>query len=410
MIHGIISNKSILLFLIVEFNEDLSALHGPTLRTQTAHVQSALEYIAAKYQHKPNLQVTLIGHSMGGIVALNALTSPHHRALVCAIITMSSPHSLPPARLDRDIHQAFRDSIEVLWGAQVLERSIQSPPVLSLCGGATDNMIPMETCTLPPPSKDSPDTSRLYRKTIFTSGLDGTWTGVGHREMVWCHQVRWRVARAALELAVANPNARGEILDRWFAGVANPNVSPPNIGPSHSPPIEVSSGYLTQRSLLPGTTMFHFRTPSPSSRLVVMLSSGRIAGVAPEQGVITDARVDICGYSGESGAICKPARHNSVRLIPNPPLNGLFPVPGEGTDESDGVVIWESEVVDAHDKYFSVTVASQSDSRSWLVARLEPADNQNTLTFSMGKLGASSLFSHSIVSADSDRLMSKHHS
>ncbi|KAG2349887.1 hypothetical protein BDR05DRAFT_259598 [Suillus weaverae] len=27
---------------------------------------------------------------------------------------------------------------------------------------------------------------------IFTSALEGAWTGIGHREMVWCHQVRWR--------------------------------------------------------------------------------------------------------------------------------------------------------------------------------------------------------------------------
>ncbi|KAG8733923.1 GPI inositol deacylase [Ceratobasidium sp. 423] len=369
-----------------EFNEDLSALHGPTLQTQTAYVQAALEYIASKYSHKHDPQITILGHSMGGIVALNALKSSHRRALVRAVITMSSPHSLPPARLDREIEQVFDNAIDVLWGIPAYNHTVRSPPVVALCGGATDNMLPMESCMLPPPPTEIGLHNMPYRRTVFTSGLDGTWTGVGHREMVWCHQVRWRVARASLELAVAKPSERGAILDRWFTGVVDSKLWHPTLPPSPSPPVLVSSGHLSQRSLSSGVTVFHFPIKTLGSRLVVLLSSGRILGVAPERGVTTDVVVDLCQASRMSEANCTAVNSGSVRLIPNPSLDGLFPVPGEGTDESEGVVIWESEVAAISEGYFSVTVSSARDAGSWLVARLEQPD---ALELSVGKLGMS---------------------
>ncbi|KAF8741815.1 PGAP1-like protein, partial [Rhizoctonia solani] len=367
----------------LEFNEDLSALHGPTLQTQTAYVQAALKYIISKYPGKHDLQVTLLGHSMGGIVALNALVSPHHRSLVRAVITMSSPHSLPPARLDRDIEQVFDNSIGVLWKIPANGSAIENPPVLALCGGATDNMIPMESCMLPPPPVGANHDSALYRRTIFTSGLDGTWTGVGHREMVWCHQVRWRVARASLELAVAEPSARGPILDRWFAGGVNLNPSRPRLPASHSPPEHISDGYLSRSSLPVGTSVFHFPIQSLGSRLVILLSSGRILGVSPEKDVATEVEVDLCQPRESSNVVCAPINSGSTRLIPNPSLKGLFPVPGEGTDESEGVVVWESDVTTTSEGYFSVTVSSKREGGSWLVARLEQSDS---LEFATGKL------------------------
>ncbi|CAE6396241.1 unnamed protein product [Rhizoctonia solani] len=367
----------------VEFNEDLSALHGPTLQMQTAYVQTALKYIISKYPNKHDLQVTLLGHSMGGIVALNALVSPHHRELVRAVITMSSPHSLPPARLDREIEQVFDNSIDVLWKIPVTNSTTESPPVLALCGGATDNMLPMESCMLPAPPVEANLDNALYRRTIFTSGLDGTWTGVGHREMVWCHQVRWRVARASLELAVAEPGARGPILDRWFAGGVDPKSSRPTLPPSPASPIHVSNGYLSRSSLSSGTSVFHFPTQLPGSRLVILLSSGRILGVAPEKDVVTDIVVDLCQPRGVSDIVCIPINSGSTRLIPNPSLKGLFPVPGEGTDETEGVVVWESEATTTSEGYFSVTASSKRDTGSWLVARLEQSDY---LEFSTGKL------------------------
>ncbi|KAF8760864.1 PGAP1-like protein [Rhizoctonia solani] len=277
---------------------------------------------------------------MGGIVALNALVCPHHRSLVRAVITMSSPHSLPPARLDRDIEQVFDNSIDVLWKIPANGSAIENPPVLALCGGATDNMIPMESCMLPPPPVGANHDSALYRRTIFTSGLDGTWTGVGHREMVWY-----------FPLATLHPN------------------------------IYLTATYLVVRSRR--DICFPFSNPIFGSRLVILLSSGRILGVSPEKDVVTEVEVDLCQPRESSNVFCPPINSGSTRLIPNPSLKGLFPVPGEGTDESEGVVVWESDVTTTSEGYFSVTVSSKREGGSWLVARLEQSDS---LEFATGKL------------------------
>lgn len=141
---------------------------------------------------------------MGGVVATSLL--PH--ANISAIITMSTPHTLPPARFDRRIERIYEHNRHSLLS--------DLTPILSLCGGATDLMVPSESCILPPAGVNDND-AEPFRRTVFTSALEGSWTGVGHREMVWCHQVRWRVARASLELGAArSASDRGIILDNWL--------------------------------------------------------------------------------------------------------------------------------------------------------------------------------------------------
>jgi GPI inositol-deacylase len=114
------------------------------------------------------------------------------------------PHKIPPVRFDGRIAAIYDHNHAAVATADT--------PILSLCGGATDLMVPPESCILPAPANES-----VYRLTVFSSALHGCWTGVGHQVMVWCHQVRWRIARAALELGIASsPMERGFILDRWL--------------------------------------------------------------------------------------------------------------------------------------------------------------------------------------------------
>ncbi|KAF8320841.1 hypothetical protein DL93DRAFT_2073586 [Clavulina sp. PMI_390] len=156
---------------------------------------------------------------MGGIVAQLAVSDVMqgkgrgwNASDVAAIITMSSPNSLAPARLDPTIHKIYKDLYYL---------GPSTPPIISLCGGSTDTQIPSEICSLPP-LQGAARNARTYRRTVHTTALPGVWTGVGHREMVWCHQVRWRVARAALELSVSSAEQPSvfarpqDVLERWF--------------------------------------------------------------------------------------------------------------------------------------------------------------------------------------------------
>lgn len=92
-------------FFALEHNEDLSALHGPTLEAEAAYAGRALDYIASLYPK--DTPIILMGHSMGGVVAASLLAPNATNATISALVTLSAPHTLPPARLDRRIAKFY---------------------------------------------------------------------------------------------------------------------------------------------------------------------------------------------------------------------------------------------------------------------------------------------------------------
>ncbi|KAF8638570.1 hypothetical protein AX17_002112 [Amanita inopinata Kibby_2008] len=344
-------------FFAVEFNEDLSAFHGSTLKSQIAYTSRAMEYILSLYP--TNTSIIILGHSMGGIVATSLLPTDH----ISAIVTMSTPHTLPPARFDPRVDDIYRTNLQILTS--------NPTPIVSLCGGAADTMIPSESCILPPVMGDT------YRKTVFTSALEGAWTGVGHREMVWCHQVRWRVARAALELGESkSPEGRGLTLDKWLR---DGHTLPHGVG-ENSTELRLAEKSMYeimpkgQRLVLkkPGGTTMHL-LPIPDSnastvKLVIFVSQGSVDRVSPQNPFPLKVTVFTCSSSGGSTPDCLSLRPITLRLVPNPIPGHTFPVPDEGSDESEGVVVYEAEI--ARPGHYDQWVGIQSangDGRGWVV-------------------------------------------
>ncbi|KAF8204692.1 GPI-inositol-deacylase [Pholiota molesta] len=270
-------------FFAVEFNEDLSAFHSATLESQTAYSAQAISYILSLYP--PETKIIVMGHSMGGIVATSLLPSNN----ISTVITMSTPHTLPPARFDFRIDKLYRKLQTILED--------DPTPIVSICGGATDTMIPSESCILPRTSKG------VFRRTVFTSALEGAWTGVGHREMVWCHQVRWRVARAALELGAANDGSSRS--DDSFD------------------PTDAETLSLGQKLVL--------RHPRESKRYLLPYTA-------------IPLRVSIFSCIGSSVADCVSLKPETLKLVPSPIPGKSFPAPQEGSDESEGVVLYEGHI------------------------------------------------------------------
>lgn len=336
----------------VEFNEDLSAFHGTTLDTQRQYTLRAIDYILSLYP--AGTSISIMGHSMGGVVGTSLLPHPN----ISAIITMSTPHTLPPARFDRRIDRIYSHGRQSLL--------TDPTPILSLCGGATDLLVPSESCILP-----VPDTSQNglepYRRTVFSSALEGSWTGVGHREMVWCHQVRWRVARAALELGAAQSQLqRGLILDTWLR---DGTLLPPKRETAEST-LGMQDGQYTT---LPGDMDLTLKNPTgshvyllPSSsrsrRFLLYVSQGSIPPAAPREPLPLRASV----YACTSQSQCNLLSPTSLKLIPNPLLERPFPVPDEGSDESEGVVVYEADVPDESSYGVAVKVEN-ADGRGWVV-------------------------------------------
>lgn len=176
-----------------DFNEDLSAVHAPTLEEQGTFLASLIPRVLAEYQHLPAhrrpTQVTLLGHSMGGIVARLAVAVSNSTS-VDAIITMSTPHSQPPVAMASAMQSLYS---RINAGAIPHQ---DGPLLISICGGQSDTQIVSDACAL--------STSIIGEEDgfgVFTTSIPGVWTGVEHQAMVWCHQVRWRVARALLDMA-----------------------------------------------------------------------------------------------------------------------------------------------------------------------------------------------------------------
>ena len=301
-----------------------------------------------------------MGHSMGGVVATALLPNPN----ISAIFTMSTPHTLPPVRFDRRIDHIYADNYQHLVS--------DSTPILSLCGGATDLMIPSESCVLPPSVLK--DAASPYRRTIFTSALEGCWTGVGHLAMVWCHQVRWRVARAALEVAASKtPEQRFISIDRWLRdGLSLPSLDTPfeglpsQAGPSHvipaNQPLLVREPAGTASYLIP---VPYAEEGRESVTLVLYAYKGSILSVSPYKPLPFRATVRRCRNWGTADASCSPLLPKTLRLIPSPVPNAPFPVPEEGADESDGVVLFEADLSPSAGDHVVVTV-EDGDRQGWL--------------------------------------------
>lgn len=174
-----------------DFNEDLSAFHGATLREQAVYVNEVLAYLQS-ISPTPQLPIPILAHSMGGIVARLALLEPNHsHGSVDTIVTLSSPHAYPPAPLD--------DAIEAIYtrlnaAAHSQQQSASSVLLISLSGGLFDTQLPAEPSSL--------SLARLWPKEArldgFTSALPTLWSSVDHLAMMWCDQVRAPIARAVL--------------------------------------------------------------------------------------------------------------------------------------------------------------------------------------------------------------------
>ena len=304
-----------------------------------------------------------MGHSMGGVVATSLLPSPN----ISAVITMSTPHKIPPARFDRRIAAIYQLNQATLATADT--------PILSLCGGATDLMVPSESCILPDVTNGN-----VYRRTIFSSALEGCWTGVGHQVMVWCHQVRWRVARVALELGAASVVERAFILDRWLRdgrALSPTSGHPTQLDLSQESYAVLPSGPFVLRNLHESRAVYLAPVPEAYHpiRFVAYVSEGTVLSMAPHHPSSLSVTFYLCSsttiapHDPSSRPACEELHPATLKLIPNASSERPFPVPHEGVDESEGVIVFEAALPKGDDKHRWVAVAyTTNEERGWILS------------------------------------------
>jgi len=246
-------------------------------------------------------------------------------------------------------------------------------------------MIPSESCILPQPVASD---AEVYRRSLFSSALEGCWTSVGHQVMVWCHQVRWRVARAALELGTAATDAeRALILDEWLRDGRD---LPPSA--RHLSTVDQAVSHsLIQEALPPGANLMlmeptqsrvyllpvHYQATRKESttKFVLYVSGGSILSAAPHPPLPLSVSLFSCSSPSLSVSAlsvspsqCTALQPTTLRLLPQPRPNRPFPVPHEGADESEAVVFFEAEITATQEDTDIVAVqVLGADGRGWVV-------------------------------------------
>ncbi|KAK9239051.1 PGAP1-like protein-domain-containing protein [Lipomyces kononenkoae] len=197
-------------FFTADFNEDFTAFHGRTLLDQAEYLNDAIAFILSLYKtsslsHRSNSDyplprsVILIGHSMGGIVARTMLTLPNYRPdSVNTILTLSTPHAVPPATFDWDIVRIY-ERINKYWRDAYSEMLVGRNPLasvalVSIAGGKLDLIVPSDYASI---TSLVPSSNGF---TVFTSTMPNVWTGADHLAIVWCDQCRKAIIKALLEI------------------------------------------------------------------------------------------------------------------------------------------------------------------------------------------------------------------
>ncbi|KAF9964644.1 GPI inositol deacylase [Mortierella alpina] len=188
-------------FFTVDFNEEFSAFHGQLLLDQAQYVNEAIAYILSLYKGtKPGFAapkaVLLVGHSMGGIVSRAVFTMDNYNAgSVNTILTVATPHMIPPIALDRDI-TAMYDRIELFWreGYKSPHSALANVSLVSIMGGNLDITVNSDTGNIHHIVPQS------HGFSVFTSTIPHAWVGSDHLSILWCNQVVTAIGRALVDI------------------------------------------------------------------------------------------------------------------------------------------------------------------------------------------------------------------
>lgn len=190
-------------FFAADFNEDFTAFHGRTMVDQAEYLNDAIRYILSLYERAEGYNdplptsVIIIGHSMGGVVARLLPTLQNHvEHSIRALITLSSPHALAPVTFDGDILKIYQRTNDY-WRGQMNDKSsflAQNVSLISITGGILDMMLPADYTAV----EDILPIENGF--TTYSSTIPKVWTPVDHLAVVWCDQLRMKVARLLLEM------------------------------------------------------------------------------------------------------------------------------------------------------------------------------------------------------------------
>ncbi|XP_061774698.1 GPI inositol-deacylase [Nerophis ophidion] len=202
----------------VDFNEELVALYGGSLRRQTHFLHESIKAILKLYKHlkTPPQSVALVGHSMGGVVARALFTLPHFNTkLVNLIITQASPHVAPVLAMDPYLLD-FYSSVSQKWLKQA--KKLKNITILSVGGGYRDYQVRSGLTSLPSSPPEDPN-----KLSVVVTAVPRTWVSTDHLSIVWCKELVLATVRAFFDLIdpesrqlTEDPEKRMSVLNQHF--------------------------------------------------------------------------------------------------------------------------------------------------------------------------------------------------
>ncbi|ORZ24069.1 PGAP1-like protein-domain-containing protein [Absidia repens] len=292
-------------FFTVDFNEEFSALHGQSLLEQAEYLNDAIDYIlklyplSRKWGPQQNNQlpdptsVIIIGHSMGGTVARTMFTLQNYQpGTINTVITLSTPHILPPAPFDWKISKIY-DDIHLFWKSafgmhqdqdqhqhyqQAERRPLQhdqhtsSAPIttsvtssdilkdvalISIAGGNLDSMVCSDSANV---GTFVPSTHGF---TVFTTAIPRVWTGTDHISILSCNQLVKVVSKTLLNVVDARRGSQTKPMDERIRVMEKAFLS--GLEGRRGDGTDLNLGELTFHDLTPNQSRFLL----PGQRLIL---------------------------------------------------------------------------------------------------------------------------------------------
>jgi len=138
----------------VDFGSEASGVHASLLHSQALYVDYAIDVILnlCKDKHPPSTSVTIVAHSIGGIVARAVpLLVPSQENKIRTVITLASPHRGLPYTFEETVGKLQKD-LNAFWkkrhGKNRQVRIDDSILFVSISGGQRDELLRQEVMSL----------------------------------------------------------------------------------------------------------------------------------------------------------------------------------------------------------------------------------------------------------------------
>lgn len=168
-----------------DFDGEGAGLHGSRMVRQAYFMAQSILTIARACNAD---QITIVGHSIGGIVAKAVpLLSPEAGQYIKTIITLASPHNGFPYAFDSSVEKFYNYVGE--GNLESIEKGEKFPIIVSISGGLRDELIPPSTCGLDPSLGLSMLATDVMPASISEGGIADVSLGCDHKAISWCHNV-----------------------------------------------------------------------------------------------------------------------------------------------------------------------------------------------------------------------------